>query len=111
MARLETPIVVTCIGEGGSGGALALGAGNTVLMLKNAIYNVISPESCAAIIWRGSARAELAAGCPALRLTAQDLQQLGLIDEMTGLAPGAGGKSLCTPAGRDSSNLMKQECV
>jgi acetyl-CoA carboxylase carboxyl transferase subunit alpha len=78
MARLETPIVVTCIGEGGSGGALALGVGNTVLMLENAVYSVISPESCAAIIWRDSGRAELAAA--ALRLTAQDLKELQLID-------------------------------
>jgi acetyl-CoA carboxylase carboxyl transferase subunit alpha len=78
MARLETPIVVTCIGEGGSGGALALGVGNTVLMLENAVYSVISPESCAAIIWRDSGRAELAAA--ALRLTAQDLKELRLID-------------------------------
>ena len=78
MARLETPIVVTCIGEGGSGGALALGVGNTVLMLENAVYSVISPESCAAIVWRDSGRAELAAA--ALRLTAQDLKELQLID-------------------------------
>jgi acetyl-CoA carboxylase carboxyl transferase subunit alpha len=86
MARLQTPIVVTCIGEGGSGGALALGVGNTVLMLENAIYSVISPESCAAIIWRDAGRAELAA--KALKLTAQDLKQLGLIDEIVPEPPG-----------------------
>jgi acetyl-CoA carboxylase carboxyl transferase subunit alpha len=69
---------VICIGEGGSGGALALGVGDRVLMLENAIYSVISPESCAAIIWRDSSKAELAA--TALKLTAQDLLGLGLID-------------------------------
>jgi acetyl-CoA carboxylase carboxyl transferase subunit alpha len=78
MARLQVPVLVVCIGEGGSGGALALGVGNTVLMLENAVYSVISPESCAAIIYRDSAKAEQAAA--ALRLTAEDLKELGLID-------------------------------
>ena len=78
MSRLRTPIVTVVIGEGGSGGALALGVGNRVLMMENAIYSVISPESCAAIIWRDSTKAELAAA--ALRLTALDLLHLGLID-------------------------------
>jgi acetyl-CoA carboxylase carboxyl transferase subunit alpha len=78
MARLAVPVVVACIGEGGSGGALALGVGNTVLMLENAVYSVISPESCAAIIYRDSGKAEQAAA--ALRLTAEDLIGLGLID-------------------------------
>ena len=80
MSRLPVPVIVVCIGEGGSGGALALGVGNTVLMLENAVYSVISPESCAAIIYRDSGKAEQAAA--ALRLTAQDLQSLGLIDEI-----------------------------
>src|SRR5271157_2353078 len=71
MARLPVPVLVVCIGEGGSGGALALGVGNIVLMLENAVYSVISPESCAAIIYRDSGKAEQAAA--ALRLTAQDL--------------------------------------
>jgi acetyl-CoA carboxylase carboxyl transferase subunit alpha len=78
MARLPVPVIVICIGEGGSGGALALGVGNTVLMLENAVYSVISPESCAAIIYRDSGKAEQAAA--ALRLTAEDLSGLGLID-------------------------------
>jgi acetyl-CoA carboxylase carboxyl transferase subunit alpha len=78
MARLTVPVIVVCIGEGGSGGALALGVGNTVLMLENAVYSVISPESCAAIIYRDSGKAEQAAA--ALRLTAEDLVGLGLID-------------------------------
>jgi len=78
MSRLPVPVIVVCIGEGGSGGALALGVGNTVLMLENAVYSVISPESCAAIIYRDSGKAEQAAG--ALRLTAEDLKELGLVD-------------------------------
>ena len=86
MARLAVPVIVVCIGEGGSGGALALGVGNTVLMLENAVYSVISPESCAAIIYRDSAKAEQAAA--ALRLTAEDLKSLGLID---GIIPEPGG--------------------
>jgi acetyl-CoA carboxylase carboxyl transferase subunit alpha len=78
MARLDTPVISICIGEGGSGGALALGVGNQVFMMENAVYSVISPESCAAIIWRDSSKAELAAA--ALRLTAEDLLSFGLID-------------------------------
>ena len=80
MARLPVPVLVVCIGEGGSGGALALGVGNIVLMLENAVYSVISPESCAAIIYRDSGKAEQAAA--ALRLTAQDLLSLELIDDI-----------------------------
>jgi acetyl-CoA carboxylase carboxyl transferase subunit alpha len=86
MARLAAPVVAVCIGEGGSGGALALGVGNAVLMLENAIYSVISPESCAAIIYRDSGKAELAAG--ALRLTAEDLKGFGLIDGIVPEPPG-----------------------
>ncbi len=86
MARLATPVIAVCIGEGGSGGALALGVGNVVLMLENAVYSVISPESCAAIIYRDAAKAEQAAA--ALRLTAQDLRELGLIDGIVPEPPG-----------------------
>lgn len=85
MSRLETPIVVVCIGEGGSGGALALGVGDRVYMLENAVYSVISPESCAAIIYRDSSKGELAAN--ALKLTAPDLLKLGIID---GIVPEPG---------------------
>src|SRR5579872_5961298 len=74
MSRLPVPVIVVCIGEGGSGGALALGVGNVVLMLENAVYSVISPESCAAIIYRDSGKAEQAAA--ALKLSAQDLYSL-----------------------------------
>jgi acetyl-CoA carboxylase carboxyl transferase subunit alpha len=72
------PFVATIIGEGGSGGAIALAAGDAVLMLEHAIYSVISPEGCAAILWKDSAQAPAAA--EALRITAEDLKRLALID-------------------------------
>ncbi|HLI86581.1 MAG TPA: acetyl-CoA carboxylase carboxyltransferase subunit alpha [Bryobacteraceae bacterium] len=97
MARLAAPVVAVCIGEGGSGGALALGVGNVVLMLENAVYSVISPESCAAIIYRDSGKAELAAG--ALRLTAEDLQGLGLIDGIIPEPPGGAQEDYDAAAG------------
>src|SRR5579863_8883783 len=86
MARLPVPVISVCIGEGGSGGALALGVGNCVFMMENAVYSVISPESCAAIVWRDSTKKELAAA--ALRLTAEDLLHLGLIDGIIPEPPG-----------------------
>src|SRR5436305_1257662 len=86
MARLPVPVVSVCIGEGGSGGALALGVGNHVYMLENAVYSVISPESCAAIIWRDAGKAEQAAS--ALRMTAEDLVELGLVDGIIPEPPG-----------------------
>jgi len=78
MSRLGCPVVAVVIGEGGSGGALAIGVANRVYMLENAYYSVISPESCAAIIWRDSGKAPLAAA--ALKMTAQDLLGLKIID-------------------------------
>ena len=78
MARLGVPVVVVVIGEGGSGGALGIGVGNRVYMMENSVYSVISPESCAAIIWRDAAHAEKAA--VALRMTASDLIKLGIVD-------------------------------
>ncbi|HEX2712590.1 MAG TPA: acetyl-CoA carboxylase carboxyltransferase subunit alpha [Candidatus Acidoferrales bacterium] len=80
MARLPVPIIVTVTGEGGSGGALAIAVGDKINMLENAIYSVISPEGCASIMWRDAAKAELAAR--ALKITAQDLLEFGLIDEL-----------------------------
>jgi acetyl-CoA carboxylase carboxyl transferase subunit alpha len=74
------PIVATIIGEGGSGGAIALAAGDRVLMLEHAVYSVISPEGCASILWRDSAQAAVAA--EALRLTAEDLLRLKLVDSV-----------------------------
>ena len=80
MARLRVPVIATVIGEGGSGGALAIAVGDKVLMLENSIYSVITPEGCASILWRDAAYAEQAA--KALRLTAQDLLEFGLIDSI-----------------------------
>ncbi len=79
-ATLGTPIIVVIIGEGGSGGALALAVGDRILMLENAIYSVISPEGCASILWRDAAKNREAA--EALKLTAQDLYQFKIIDEI-----------------------------
>jgi acetyl-CoA carboxylase carboxyl transferase subunit alpha len=86
MARLPVPIVAVVIGEGGSGGALGLGLGNRVYMFENAVYSVISPESCAAIIWRDSGQAEKAA--EALKLTSADLKPLGIVDGVIPEPPG-----------------------
>jgi acetyl-CoA carboxylase carboxyl transferase subunit alpha len=85
MSRLGVPVIVVVIGEGGSGGALALGVGNRIYMMENAVYSVISPESCAAIIYRDSGKAPQAAA--ALKMTAPDLLELGLID---GIVPEPG---------------------
>ncbi len=80
MARLPVPIIVAVIGEGGSGGALGIGVGDRILVLENAYYSVISPEGCAAILWKDRAKAPEAAA--ALKLTAKDLLELKLIDEV-----------------------------
>jgi acetyl-CoA carboxylase carboxyl transferase subunit alpha len=85
MSRLDVPVIVVVIGEGGSGGALGIAVGNRIYMMENAWYSVISPESCAAIIYRDSTRGADAAA--ALKITAQDLLKLGLID---GIVPEPG---------------------
>jgi acetyl-CoA carboxylase carboxyl transferase subunit alpha len=86
LARLDTPIVVTVTGEGGSGGALAIAVGDEILMLEHSIYSVISPEGCAAILWKHAGKAETAAD--GLKLTAQDLLSFGLIDDIVPEPPG-----------------------
>ena len=80
MSRLRVPAVSVVIGEGGSGGALAIGVANRVLILENATYSVISPESCAAILWRDAAEAPKAA--EALKLTARDLREIDIVDRV-----------------------------
>lgn len=80
MANLKVPVIVVILGEGGSGGALAIGVGDRVLMMENAVYSVITPEGCAAILWKDAGQAGRAAEC--LRLTADNLIEFGLIDEM-----------------------------
>ena len=77
MFRLRVPIVATVIGEGGSGGAIAIATANVVMMLEHAIYSVISPEGAASILWRDAARAKDAAA--AMKITAQDLKRLGVV--------------------------------
>ncbi len=80
MANLKVPTIAVILGEGGSGGALAIGVGDRVLMMENSVYSVITPEGCAAILWKDAGRSNEAAEC--LRLTADDLQRFGLIDEI-----------------------------
>ena len=86
MAALQVPVIVTVIGEGGSGGALALGVGDRVLMFEHAVYSVISPEGCAAILWKNAGSAPEAAA--AMKITAQDLAKLNIIDEIVPEPPG-----------------------
>jgi acetyl-CoA carboxylase carboxyl transferase subunit alpha len=93
MATLKVPVIATVIGEGGSGGALAIGVGNRVNMLEHSIYSVISPESCSSILWRDSEHTEEAAD--ALRVTAADLVELGLVDE---IVPEPSGGAHANPA-------------
>ena len=80
MAGLKTPIVSVLIGEGGSGGALALAVSDRVWILENAVYSVISPEGCASILWKDSKKVKDAADC--LRLTAQDMMELGVVEQV-----------------------------
>lgn len=82
MAALRVPVIVVVLGEGGSGGALAIGVGDRVLMMENSIYSVISPEGCAAILWKDAAMANMAA--QSLRITAADLKSFSVIDEIIG---------------------------
>jgi len=91
MAKLSVPVLVTVIGEGGSGGALAIGVGDQVLMLENAIYSVISPEGCAAILWKDSSQAARAA--EGLKLTAKDLEAEGIVDQVIGEPKGGAQNS------------------
>jgi len=86
MSRLRVPVISTVVGEGGSGGALAIGVGNRVLMLENSIYSVISPEGCASILYRDATKSDKAAD--ALKLTAKDLLGMKVIDEVIPEPPG-----------------------
>jgi acetyl-CoA carboxylase carboxyl transferase subunit alpha len=80
MAGLKVPVIAIVLGEGGSGGALALGIADRVVMMENAVYSVISPEGCASILWKDSAQADRAAEC--LRLTADELKRFDIVDEI-----------------------------
>ncbi len=96
LAALRVPVVVSVIGEGGSGGALALGVGDRILMLEHAIYSVASPEAAASIIWRDASFAQEAAA--ALRLTAEDLYAMGLVDRVIREPPGGAHRDYAATA-------------
>ncbi len=105
MFNLQVPIICTVIGEGGSGGALGLGIGDHVIMLEYSIYTVATPEACAAILWRDSAKAPKAA--EALKITATDLQNLGVIDEILPEPPGAAHRQPLQAAQLLKDSLLK----
>ena len=101
MSSLKTPIIVNVVGEGGSGGALALGVGDHISMLEHSTYSVASPEACASIVWRDSTKADLAA--EAMKLNAESVYDLGLIDEVIPEPLGGAHRSF----DQASSNLYK----
>ena len=101
MSSLKTPIIVNVVGEGGSGGALALGVGDHITMLENSTYSVASPEACASIVWRDSSMAEKAA--EAMKLNANSILELGLIDEIISEPLGGAHRNF----DQASSNLSK----
>lgn len=105
MSRLKTPIIAIIIGEGGSGGALALGVGDRVGMLENSIYSVISPEGLASILWKDASRAE--EGARVMRLTAQDLLDLKIIDNIIKEARGGAHKDYDFTANKIKSYISK----
>jgi acetyl-CoA carboxylase carboxyl transferase subunit alpha len=114
MARLPVPIICAVIGEGGSGGALALGVADRILMMEYATYSVISPEGCASILWRDDEKKAEAAA--AMKMTAPDLQRLGIVDEVVPEAPGGGhrdfdvtARNLGAALGRHLAELRKLE--
>ncbi len=105
MFEIAVPIVVTIIGEGGSGGALALGVGDKVLMMENSIYSVISPEACAAILWNDPAMSADAAA--SLHLTAQHLRTLAIVDEIIPEPEGGAQKDLSKMSQALKASLLK----
>src|SRR5205085_2070740 len=106
MSRLPTPVVCVVIGEGGSGGALGIGIGDRVSMLQHAYYSVISPEGCAGILWRTATDETKPKAAGALRLTAADLQRLGVIDHVIQEPLGGAHR-----APRDMGNALKTYLV
>src|SRR5260370_36135592 len=88
MARIEAPVISCAIGEGGSGGALALGVANVILVQEYSCYSVITPEGCAAILWREAGPEKVADAAQALKLSAPDLMNLGVADEIVAEPPG-----------------------
>ena len=105
MSSLKTPIIVNIVGEGGSGGALALGVGDHITMLENSTYSVASPEACASIVWRDATKAELAAD--AMKLNAANILELGLIDEIIREPLGGAHRSFDQVSSNLSKSLLK----
>ena len=111
MMTLKTPIISVVVGEGGSGGALALGVADEVILLENAVYSVISPEGCASILWKDASHAPEAA--EALRLTAHDLKDFGIIDKIideTGRSQEQIDSALKFELIQDIKNLLSLSC-
>jgi acetyl-CoA carboxylase carboxyl transferase subunit alpha len=106
MARLPVPIIVTVTGEGGSGGALAVAVGDRVNILENSFYSVISPEGCASIVWRDSTKAETAA--VAMKITAKDLKDFGIVDEIVPEPEGGAHTDYEVTAGHLDDVLSRQ---
>lgn len=104
MSNLKTPIIAIVIGEGSSGGALAIGVGDKILMLENSIYSVLSPEGYASILWKDSSKAKEAA--EVMKLTAADLLELGIIDEVLQEPAGGASKNI-----NKMSNLIKEKII
>src|SRR2546425_6222535 len=105
MASLECPMISVVIGEGGSGGALALGVTDRILMLEYSIYSVISPEGCASILWRDDEKKAEAAA--AMKMTAPDLERLGIVDEVVPEAPGGAPRAFGVTAGNLGTALRR----
>ncbi|MBI3098764.1 MAG: acetyl-CoA carboxylase carboxyltransferase subunit alpha [Planctomycetes bacterium] len=105
MSRLQTPIVCIVIGEGGSGGALGIGVGDRLSIMENAYFSVISPEGCAAILWKDGAKASFAA--EVLKLTPRDLHALGIMDEIIPEPPGGAHRDHAGAAANLRSFLMR----
>ena len=105
MASVRTPIVAVVIGEGGSGGALAIGVADRILMFESSIYSVISPEGCASILWRDPSKVGEAA--EQLKLTAPDLKRLGIIDEIIPEADGGAHRDPALTASHLRSALKR----
>ncbi len=106
MSRLPVPILIIVIGEGASGGALGIGVGDRILAMENTWYSVISPEGCAAILWRDSAKAELAA--EAMKVTPQDLLEMGVIDAIIEEPPGGAHRNHSEAAQLLRNTIMKE---
>ena len=105
MSSLKTPIIVNVVGEGGSGGALALGVGDHITMLEHSTYSVASPEACASIVWRDSTKADQAA--EAMKLNAESILELGLIDEIIPEPLGGAHRSFDQASANLSKSILK----